>query len=71
MGLGIFTADLPQTTLIVLFLPKNSPVLLVNTATAPFTFLREKAEGTGTSEPIAFTLGHVSSAAPWGGSVST
>lgn len=49
MGLGILTADLPQTTLIVLFMPKNSPVLLVNTATAPFTFLREKAQGTETS----------------------
>lgn len=49
MGLGILTADLPQTTLIVLFMPKNSPVLLVNTATAPFAFLREKAQGTETS----------------------
>lgn len=71
MGLGILPADLPQTTLIVMFVPKTTPVLLISTAIAPSTFLREQAEGTETSQPIAFTLEHWSLAASPGGSAST
>lgn len=57
--------------LIVLSMLKNSPALLIKSGTAPFTFLREEAEGTETSQAIAFTLEHLSSAAPLGVSVST
>lgn len=57
--------------LIVLSMLKNSPALLIKSGTAPFTFLREEAEGTETSQAIAFTLEHLSSAAPLGASVST
>lgn len=54
-----------------MFVPKTTPVLLISTAIAPSTFLREQAEGTETSQLIAFTLEHWSLAASPGGSAST
>lgn len=59
MGPGVLSADLPQAALIVLFMPRNPPVLLVNAATALFALLRERVWRAETSEPIVFTLEHL------------